>query len=84
MHRNEMMGDKDKPGLFQQDDRSVEERSVDHSVEESEEGDAIMADTSETRLGPPGPPHGIVINGASLVSVLHTLYTPLSAYSNRS
>ena len=30
----------------------------------------IEKDESETRLGPPGPPFGIVINGHSLVSMV--------------
>lgn len=39
----------------------------------------IMKDESETRLGPPGPPFGIVINGHSLVSMVyvHVLYIPV-------
>ena len=79
------MEDKDKPALFGQDDRGVEDRSLDNSTEQEVEGgeEAILADESETRLGPPGPPFGIVINGASLVSSLSLLmYTRVHTYIN--
>ena len=36
--------------------------------QEEEEGEEVMKYESELKLGPPGPPFGIVINGHSLVS----------------
>lgn len=39
---------------------------------EEEEEPTVHADETGLRLGPPGPPFGIVINGSSLVSRLLT------------
>ena len=46
-----------------------------------EEGKAVEEQWTDTelRLGPPGPPFGIVINGSSLVSkelseIIHTIF----------
>ena len=39
-----------------------------HASEESDGEPVVEVDDTELRLGPPGPPYGIVINGASLVS----------------
>ena len=74
MHRDEILeGEAKEKKPFAGDD------TVDDTVatnggggEEEEQGgegdQMIQADESGTRLGPPGPPFGIVINGASLVS----------------
>lgn len=48
---------------------------TDHGETPEEEEREPMASVDETdlRLGPPGPPFGIVINGHSLVSKLCTI-----------